>query len=1235
MPDAQHYVTRLRLDAHVPDHDSALALRSRLEALGNKTLPLIIERVAEALIPATCHLRLPTLQLNLGAVASASLEYDISTVFEQALTNALQAALVQGQMNDPHSLLTPAQAALADFETYLRSGILPFHHGTRLAPSLWLAKLAATNPAGLSALLHRLATQRHALTRLLLQTGPEGFQQLLNLLAPADASIILQLLADSLAAHDALPIFALGPEMLDLLLQRMTLEYLLRDAGSQFNRRNYLRFLLHQAAEETQIPYLDMLGLLRTALNRLQTHHKPSSGLPIILSELIEETQTPPTLPGSLMATRLAELLDFINRHKNERSRLKLFLASLKDTDFTELIKAVSPADATLILSYLADLVTLYHDLDEPPLAVLSADGLRQLARLITLLHLLQNASTQFNRLSWLRQLITEIALAENLPYAEILKALGYAAEKTKNRIPTGTSLPGLLADLAAEIPAATLSPLPHGETSQDASALAERLAIMTNTESLRHLLRSTTPKILAQAIDHCNKTTIIALLTRLASARIASVILHQLPLSWRAVGPAVQTTLTSEQPQSLNLAAIFINLASSIGSNQDDDDATMLIARLPDKLPDLWTRINTSPHPWLSPPELNTLTLNPLAKAEDFLRSFQPFSAGQALVVAAKTLPQTLKQRLQHMLAAGPLDANSLIKRALSWLSPHELLKVLLPNAPTSLAAWAEACLNPDQAWEELLTNALQNKPLPAITPVTPGQRLDEAAWLAYFLDHGVLPWWAVAGASPLRALQAARLTTLHSLFNPDNETLILPRLRNAATWLGPEAATALAQRLVPWTTQKCSPLATLTAGLKKDPALDLLLRATAASLQGAKLDLMALTQVPPPPPPTPPPAPFSTSLATLDLAVILAWLDGAPPQAGEHPTRLARALADAIDTANPVLQAYLHRQSRQPEVIARWIGMLPPELLGRLLHCLAPDYAASLLDIASLLAVAWRREHGYHPTGAGFHSGHTLPWAALFAAIPPGRLPDPPKAAAAIAAALMPNDPAGAARLQARACMLAQQGQHFAAQAALVRGSPPQPQTISPSLHKPLYPAKRAIPAPEPEPGDFIYIANAGLILLSPFLPKLFERLELFSTPPGPPRLAAAHASRAVHLLQYLVDGQLNTPEPALVLNKLLCGLPPATPIAAAYEAKIDERSLCDELLHAMITNWPIISNTSADGVQETFLQREGRLRRGDSSWTLTVQRKTLDVLTDQIPWGFRLILHDWMTDPLHVEW
>ena len=165
-----------------------------------------------------------------------------------------------------------------------------------------------------------------------------------------------------------------------------------------------------------------------------------------------------------------------------------------------------------------------------------------------------------------------------------------------------------------------------------------------------------------------------------------------------------------------------------------------------------------------------------------------------------------------------------------------------------------------------------------------------------------------------------------------------------------------------------------------------------------------------------------------------------------------------------------------------------------------------------------------------------------------------------------------------------------------------------------------------------DPIYIANAGLVLTAPFQPRLFSILDMTENNTWKD---AASAARAPHLLQWLVDGSSNTPEPALALNKLLCGLPLSAPLDTRIEVTEREQEVCTQLLQVMIANWTAIRNTSIAGLRDAFLQRQGKLQQEEDRWNLQIQRRSVDMLIDQLPWSISFIHHPWMTTNLHTTW
>ncbi len=163
-------------------------------------------------------------------------------------------------------------------------------------------------------------------------------------------------------------------------------------------------------------------------------------------------------------------------------------------------------------------------------------------------------------------------------------------------------------------------------------------------------------------------------------------------------------------------------------------------------------------------------------------------------------------------------------------------------------------------------------------------------------------------------------------------------------------------------------------------------------------------------------------------------------------------------------------------------------------------------------------------------------------------------------------------------------------------------------------------------------VYIDNAGLVLLAPYLPRYFDMVGLLD---GRQFRDPAAAERGVHLLQYLVNESTDSPEYQLVLNKLLCGVKAGVPICRSIEITDQEKEASEGLLKGVIGNWPMLKNTSVEGLRETFLQRQAHLQLKVDAWHLLVQSKAFDMLLDSLPWGYSTIKLGWMRQPVYVDW
>ncbi len=172
----------------------------------------------------------------------------------------------------------------------------------------------------------------------------------------------------------------------------------------------------------------------------------------------------------------------------------------------------------------------------------------------------------------------------------------------------------------------------------------------------------------------------------------------------------------------------------------------------------------------------------------------------------------------------------------------------------------------------------------------------------------------------------------------------------------------------------------------------------------------------------------------------------------------------------------------------------------------------------------------------------------------------------------------------------------------------------------------------APVSDVTEEIYIHNAGQVLAAPYLPRLFDMLGLVEEGAFIDRRAA---ERAVHLLQFMVNEQTQSPEYQLPLNKILCGITTGVPICKGIEISDQERETVEQLIQGMIQNWKTIGNTSMSGLRETFLQRDGVLHLKEGMWFLTIEPGTFDMLLDGLPWSFSVIKHVWMDRAIQVTW
>ncbi|MCG9910686.1 MAG: hypothetical protein MH137_05225 [Flavobacteriales bacterium] len=163
-------------------------------------------------------------------------------------------------------------------------------------------------------------------------------------------------------------------------------------------------------------------------------------------------------------------------------------------------------------------------------------------------------------------------------------------------------------------------------------------------------------------------------------------------------------------------------------------------------------------------------------------------------------------------------------------------------------------------------------------------------------------------------------------------------------------------------------------------------------------------------------------------------------------------------------------------------------------------------------------------------------------------------------------------------------------------------------------------------------VYIHHAGLVLLHPFLLYFFTRFNWIADEKFVDNDAQESAA---HLLHYAATYQENQPDFELVFAKYLCGLPASHITNRNIVLTEEMKAEATKLLGAAVKYWDALKGASPEALQETFLQRKGKLELNDSADKITIEKSATDILLDKLPWNISLIRLPWLKKLIYVDW
>jgi hypothetical protein len=339
------------------------------------------------------------------------------------------------------------------------------------------------------------------------------------------------------------------------------------------------------------------------------------------------------------------------------------------------------------------------------------------------------------------------------------------------------------------------------------------------------------------------------------------------------------------------------------------------------------------------------------------------------------------------------------------------------------------------------------------------------------------------------------------------------------------------------------------------------------------------------------------------------LPWSLRMPPGEAFEPSVLRGWRERGTGGPTPALRARLAEVFREPEARRRVVLQFTPPFAVALLRGMSPEVAAASGSVLAVLTAA-------DAVSASVRRSLSLAlWDAALIAAANDEHPSEVQLVrqAASAAALSEHE-------QDQLRPVFDEVWPAAASALVTR---PEEGEARPS------PVSRGDGGPGEET-EGILVEAAGLVLVHPYLSRFFAGLGVAEGD------ELIDAERAVTLLHLLATGERTAPEYRVTLAKALCGIALDQPVPADLGLSDAEADEANALLKAVVEHWGVLGDASPDGLREGFLSREGILSVdawGD--WLLRVEKQSIDILLDDLPWSTSIVELPWMARRLIVEW
>jgi hypothetical protein len=1217
-----HVIGRQLFDLHFYSQKEAYNLQTKVSYLFREKMKFILDKYLSEVSSPGVVIRLNQLDLNLGDIPYDKIDEEFPRRFEEALKKILPAQIEQAwtQPGVQGSVKQLPENMLLLLQLFLLNGYLPWWSDTEKSgnPSEWLDQLLNSSPSDLARMLRKL-NKTEPVHRLVRQFSESQLEKIVRVLEPSEAAFIIAYAHDVDAVHKKKPLVQESGEGFRKAKWLVIFTYLLIERGSQFNRRAFLKSTIAGFAAHYNLDYGTLLLQLSDAAELLRQQTGFEGSLPglirsleleyneeakekiekqksgdsllqqqfLILEHFLLHGSLPPGQQVSLPAfDKLAENLllqmpeetaALLRASARFPGVLERFVSRTKEKTLEQAVTVLEPENAPFIIGYSH---TLNHIQEKERFVPVPSSEFKTNKWLFMLRYLLVDRGSHFNTRSFVRSTLTQMALHYNTTYSKLIVLFGKAAEQQVRTRFWPTVLPVIVLELAQE-------------EIKEKDERAEK-------KELKKFVKENEEEVIPdvnQIYDVLHHFFMFGKMPWWARPLWVSDDIGRLLIQLLDENPKQVIALTNEMVKDENA---FDRLLTITG-----DDVLLRI------LPLLAHGESTALIPWItSLQELLQSSGGSKKKAQAMTSlvyrrllfeftvkrkgrfdaaAFMNEVLGEIAVrygISARASMEFLADAVDRQNYSGKLVLVDVLKkvheRAGTGFYREADSNQLLMTEKEMVNKWLKAQTENQRIEEQQRKKAIRDKEISS-TKVSEEKKEEVKNWKIY---------------------SEAELWMTLAMFEDDDRLIpVVPQLDE-------KQFLELVQRLFPEAGEQKIKLLfrkykkAFAIGKKENRSVDeqLLIDVLRGQVQ---MQSHAIDEL------------VKRLLRTNSdqLRRILFQLLSFP----QFRRRFASILHET--TLVKILALLYGPSASVPLVLVSDVLLLVKELVSKKTESIP---LVPIRDLCLLLAL---RKSGEPFTSlqwlqvilsaSGIYSGRqadelAITWKQYLAEYPGEWKSEFPVLLNHL------SDPLYLKRL----------GDNFLARLEKIKEKAAEEERrkqIEERKEK-----QKLNEVTDDERG--VFIRNAGLVLIWPFLPQLFERVGLVK---GISFVSESAAYRAVHLLQYMVDRKEQTPEYNLVLNKILCEISKAKPVEKEVVLTDEEKNSANQLIGAVIKHWNVLGETSPEGLQETFLQRGGQLFFFGNKSELRVERKAYDKLLSKLPWSISPIKLPWMKKPLYVEW